>query len=216
MSPGKLEDSSAYYQPLPQSTNPNPNLQNYVVLPIYIPVPHRLNYRRIFTSAAALLLISAAVYVLWPSDPDLSVVRLRLSEFNAHAFPRVSLDIALDLTVKVRNRDVYSLVYDSLLVSIMYRGSQLGFVESEGGDIRARGASYVNATLRFDGIEVLSDAILLIEDMARGVIPIDTVTEVEGRLGFFFFELPLKTKVSCEVDINTTDHTIDRQNCYPQ
>lgn len=50
----------------------------------------------------------------------------------------------------------------------------------------------MNATLRFDGIEVLSDAILLIEDMARGVIPIDTVTEVEGRLGFFFFELPLK------------------------
>lgn len=214
MSPSKLENSTAYYQPLPQSNNPNP--QNYVVLPIYIPVPHRLNYRRIFISVATLLLISAALYILWPSDPDLSVVRLRLSKFNAHAFPRVSLDISLDLTVKVRNRDVYSLRYDSMLVSIMYRGNQLGFVESDGGEIRARGSSYVNATLSFDGLEVLSDAILLIEDMAKGLIPIDTVTEVQGQLGFFFFNLPLKAKVSCEIDINTSDHTINRQNCYPQ
>lgn len=118
--------------------------------------------------------------------------------------------------VRVGNPDVYSLEYESMKVMVMYRGSQLGFVNSDGGEVKARGFSYVNATLRLDGIEVLSDAVLLIEDMARGVIPIDTVTEVVGRIGFVFIHVPIKAKVSCEVDINTTQHTINRQNCYPQ
>lgn len=111
---------------------------------------------------------------------------------------------------------MYSLVYESLEVAIMYRGSQLGFVKSDGGEVKAKGFSYVNATLKFDGVEVLSDAVLLIEDMARGVVAFDTVMKVKGKVGFVFVHIPIKAKVSCEVDINTTLHSIQRQNCFPQ
>lgn len=195
MAPGKLEDSPSYYQPLPQDTDTHHHQhqqQNYIVLPIYLPAVRRYSYRRILTYTATVLLLAAALYVLWPSDPDLSVVRLRLSRFHVTAVPRISLDISLDLTVKARNRDIYSLSYNSLAVSIGYRGKKLGFIESSGGHIRGRGSSYFNATLELDGVEILSDTILLIEDLARGVIPLDTVTEVQGHLGFFFFKLPLK------------------------
>lgn len=58
--------------------------------------------------------------------------------------------------------------------------------------MRSRGRSYVNATLELDGLEILHDAFYLIEDLAKGVIPLDTDTEVKGQLGLLFFEIPLK------------------------
>lgn len=63
---------------------------------------------------------------------------------------------------------------------------------SDGGHIRARGSSYLNTTLRLDGVELLSDVIFLLEDLARGAITFDTESVVNGKLRLFFFELPLK------------------------
>lgn len=102
------------------------------------------------------------------------------------------------------------------MVSIGYRGKKLGFVTSDGGHVRARGSSYVDAMLELDGVEMLTDVVWLLEDLARGLVPFDTVTEVHGRLGVFFFHLPLKAKVSCEVKVNIRNQTIIRQNCYPE
>ncbi|MBA0838824.1 hypothetical protein Goarm_004614, partial [Gossypium armourianum] len=100
----------------------------------------------------------------------------------------------------VRNRDFFSLDYDKLVVSVGYRGRELGLVSSEGGRVRARGSSYVNATLDLDGFEVVHDVIYLLSDWAKGVIPFDTNTKVDGDLGLFLFKIPLKNKQKfCEV-----------------
>lgn len=110
------------------------------------------------------------------------------NQHEAHSRP-----LLLSLTVKVCNRDFFSLTYDTLAVSVGYRGRQLGFVTGGGGGrIRARGSSYVDATLTIDGFEVIYDAFYLLEDIAKGVIPFDTDTRVEGKLGLFFFTVPLK------------------------
>lgn len=69
---------------------------------------------------------------------------------------------------------------------------------SEGGRIRARRSSYVNATLDLDGREVVHDVFYLIEDLAKGVIPFDTITQVKGELGLFFFRLPIKVLAAAE------------------
>lgn len=82
--------------------------------------------------------------------------------------------------------------------------------------MRARGSSYVNATLVLDGLEVIHDVFYLLEDLARGLIPFDTDTEVEGTLGLFFFKIPIKAKASCEVYVNTNNQTIVRQDCSPE
>ncbi|XP_022891618.1 uncharacterized protein LOC111406421, partial [Olea europaea var. sylvestris] len=153
-----------------------------------------LLHRRLLCIAAVLPFLIAAIYILWPSYPNLSIVRLRLEGLQFHTRPKISLDIKLDLTVKVRNRDFYSIEYDSLAVAIVYRGDRLGYVSSDNGYVRARGESYVNATLQLDGVEILSDAILLLEDLAKGSVPFDTVTEIDGKLGVFFFDIPFKAK----------------------
>ncbi|KAF8407036.1 hypothetical protein HHK36_006161 [Tetracentron sinense] len=177
-----------YYSPLP----PPQEQQHYVILSLYSPPNRRRRSRRCLLCFASLVLLAVAIFFLWPSDPDLSVVRLHLNHLRIQKFPFISLDISLPLTIKVRNRDFFSLDYNSLVVSIGYRGKQLGFVNSNQGHVRARGSSYVNATLQFDGIELLFDTFYLLEDLAKGSIAFDTVSEVKGKLGLFFFDFPLK------------------------
>lgn len=170
---------------------PSPVLrQNYVVLPLYFPTGHLR--RRCLLCIASLISLAIAVYVFWPSDPDLKVERLRLNHLQIHTRPHVTIDISLNLTVKIRNTDLYSLDYSFLDVTIGYRGKKLGYVTSDNGHVMARGSSYVDAKLELSGIEVFSDVIYLLEDLAKGSIPFDTTTEVKGRLGMFLVKFPLK------------------------
>lgn len=78
------------------------------------------------------------------------------------------------------------------MISVGYRGKELGFLTSEGERIRAKGSSYVNATLDLDGIEIAHDVLYLIEDLSSGEVPIDLNSVITGKLGFGFFSLPIK------------------------
>ncbi|XP_052488491.1 uncharacterized protein LOC105773622 isoform X1 [Gossypium raimondii] len=230
MSKQDLRHSSAPYSRL----SPNPNHQNVVVLPVYYP-RHNDNYRCLrhclaFTSV--ILLLSAALFLLYPSDPTLELARLQLNHVGVNTSPKLTLDLSFSLTIRVRNRDFFSLDYDKLVVSVGYRGRELGLVSSEGGRVRARGSSYVNATLDLDGFEVVHDVIYLLSDWAKGVIPFDTNTKVDGDLGLFLFKIPLKmlsasttfdfecmmfqAKVSCEVYMDRNNQSIVRQDCYAE
>ncbi|KAG8491598.1 hypothetical protein CXB51_014784 [Gossypium anomalum] len=190
MSKQDLRHSSVPYSRL----SPNPNHQNVVVLPVYYP-RHNDNYRCLrhclaFTSV--ILLLSSALFLLYPSDPTLELARLQLNHVGVNTSPKLTLDLSFSLTIRVRNRDFFSLDYDKLVVSVGYRGRELGLVSSEGGRVRARGSSYVNATLDLDGFEVVHDVIYLLSDWAKGVVPFDTNTKVDGDLGLFLFKIPLK------------------------
>ncbi|XP_057967894.1 uncharacterized protein LOC131157620 isoform X2 [Malania oleifera] len=207
------------YHPVPPHPD-DPQPPNYVVLSpaVLLPPlrPRRSQWQCRLTCTAALLLLAAAVYLLWPSDPDVSVERLRLDHLRIHTWPHIAIDISLALTVKVRNKDFYSIDYESVKVSIGYRGKRLAHVRSGHGHVPALVSSFVDAKLDFDGIEVLSDAIFLLEDLAKGVIPFDTATKVEGQIGFFFFQFPLHAKLSCEVFVSTINQTVLHQNCYSE
>ncbi|KAM0020237.1 putative Late embryogenesis abundant protein, LEA_2 subgroup [Helianthus debilis subsp. tardiflorus] len=216
MTTGKPEPSTHPYDPLP-STPQQPQPQYYVVLPFYSSSGHRRRqrlFRRYLYSGITILLLSAALFLLWPSDPYLQVVNLRLDRFKVNTAP-ISIDIVLAVRIKVRNPDVYSLSYKSLNVSVDYRGERLGFVTSDYGKVKAFGTSYIDATLVLDGAVVVSQAVFLIEDLLRGEIPLTTVSEIRGGLGVVLFDLPIKAKLSCEVVMNIRNQTIERQDCCP-
>lgn len=78
------------------------------------------------------------------------------------------------------------------MISVAYRGKQIGHVVSDYGRIKARASSYVNATLELTDVCVFSDLIPLIEDLTRGSITFDTVTQIGGELGLFLFDIPIK------------------------
>ncbi|MBA0731829.1 hypothetical protein Gogos_015952, partial [Gossypium gossypioides] len=214
MSKQGLRDSSVPYIPLPQ----NPNNQNVIVSLVYYHRPNQTNHylRRGVIFAGVLLLLSATILFFYPSDPILKLARIRLNHVGVISSPKLTIDLSFSLTISVRNRDFFSLDYEKLVVSVGYRGKELGVVNSEGGRVRARGRSYVNATLDLNGFEVVHDVIYLIEDWAKGVIPFDTTTKVNGVLGLCFLKIPLKAKVACEVSVNTRNQTIVRQDCHAQ
>ncbi|XVE88914.1 hypothetical protein DITRI_Ditri19aG0107100 [Diplodiscus trichospermus] len=221
MAPSKLEQPSSpeeppspshYYTALP----PQPPDQSYdVVLPYYRPAGFRWRGSRMLWTAS-LVLLAALVYIFWPSDPEVKIVRMHVKRMQVHTIPVIAVDLSLLITLKVRNSDVYSMDFTSLDVAVGYRGKMLGHVSSEHGHVRAMGSSYVEAELELNGVGVLSDVVYILEDLARGTIPFDTVTEVAGWLGLSFFRFPLKAKVSCEIVVNRINQTIIRQNCYPQ
>ncbi|KAF3794319.1 hypothetical protein EJ110_NYTH01253 [Nymphaea thermarum] len=182
----------------------------YLLLPPAPPVLYRRSATRcsiLFSSLSLLFilcLLSVTVFVLWPSDPRLDVLRLELDHVRVSTkspappslsgMPSVYLDILMNVTIRVSNPDFFGVNYRSVAVSIGYRGKDLGFVTSEGGDIRARGVSYIDAALDLDGIQVLQDAIYLLEDLARGSIPFESLTDLEGELNLSFFQVPLRDK----------------------
>ncbi|EXB74487.1 hypothetical protein L484_026181 [Morus notabilis] len=181
--------SSSKSKTEPLNHTPLPPDQNYVVLPLYFP-RHRL--RRCAISAVGVALLITAAYAFWPSDPDIKVVRMRLKSVRVHRTPHVAVDVSVSLTVRVRNDDVYSMDYSALDVAVGYRGKWMGHVRSDGGHVRARGSSYVDAELDLDGIEIFSDVVFLLEDLAKGTVRFDTVTAVKGQLGLLFLHFPLQ------------------------
>jgi hypothetical protein len=76
--------------------------------------------------------------------------------------------------------------------SVSYRGKHLGSVSAAGGMVQARGESNLEAELQLDGVRVVDEFVYLIEDLRKGSVPLDTVTEVEGSLGVIFAEIPVK------------------------
>ncbi|RAL44077.1 hypothetical protein DM860_014998 [Cuscuta australis] len=192
-----------------------PSEPQYVIVLPRSPRRRPLFSRNALICASVVILLAVAVFLLWPSEPQVSVSRLRLRRFKLHLIP-LSFDITLELTVKVRNRDFYSVDYRSLAVLIGYKGKELGKVSSGKGHLRARASSYVNATLELEGVEVFSDVVSLIEDVAKGFISFDTVTEIDGLLGLLWFDIPLQANVSCEIVVDTNNQTMTSQNCYPE
>lgn len=177
---------------------------------------HRRLLRLCALYSAAFFLLFAVAFLLFPSDPSLQLVRLKLNRVKVHLLPVVALDLSFSASLRVRNKNFFSLDYDYIGVSVGYRGRRLGFVSSEGGRVSARGSSYVNATLDLNGLEVVHDVFYLLADLGKGIIPFDTETEVEGSVGIFLIKFPIKARVSCEVLVNTNNQTIEHQDCYPE
>ncbi|XP_012570803.1 uncharacterized protein [Cicer arietinum] len=165
------------------------------------------------TCTVSLLLLFTSAYIFWPSDPYLKIVRLKLKRIKVHRVPHITVDISMLLTLSVQNADVYSMDFGAVDVAVSYRGKPLGHVRSENGHVRAMGSSFVDADAEFAGIGVLPEIVFLLEDLAKGTVPFDTVSQVRGQMGILFFHFPIKAKLSCEVLVSTINQTIVRQHC---
>ncbi|CAD5167327.1 unnamed protein product [Musa acuminata subsp. malaccensis] len=204
-----------------------PDPPAYVLLPVY---PRRRRQRcgcfsccgslisssSTLLSAAFFLVLLSSAFFLWPSDPVVTVTRFHLEDIRVTPPPLAAIGISLRVDLRVRNPDFFSLDHRSIVVSIGYRGRPLGSVTANGGHIKARGVSHVHAKLKIDGIRVWNDAIYLIEDLARRSLPLDTVTEVDGRMRLFFVDVPVQGKISCLVSVNPETRELINQDCYPE
>ncbi|KAJ4755555.1 hypothetical protein LUZ62_089960 [Rhynchospora pubera] len=207
----------SYYSAIPTSPS-----DTYIFLPVRFCLRRRrsLRFRSPCSSSSFLTLsllsfLLLSVFFLYPSDPDLSVARLNLSRFHVNTSPAVALSISIGLDLKIRNPDFFSIDYSHLNSTVMYRGRRLGSVTSQGGHVRARGVSYVQAELNLDAVRIIDDVFYLIEDIASGLIPFETQTEIVGDVHLFFLNVPVQGKISCSVGVNPQTQSIIKQDCYP-
>ncbi|KAI4998537.1 hypothetical protein ZWY2020_053879 [Hordeum vulgare] len=191
---------------------------SYVIL---VPVRLRRRLRRgcrcgCVAPVLASLVLLALAFLLWPSDPGVSVARLRLAHVSVVARPAVALNVSAALKARVRNPNLFALGYSRLDVAIGYRGRPLGTVSSGGGLVRARRLLRrrrppPRQDPRRRGRRVPP------RGPRAGSIPFDAVVEVEGHLHFFFvLSVPVKGRIACVVHVNPHDQTIVHQDCYPK
>lgn len=143
---------------------------------------------------AAALLIGAAIFFLWPSDPQVRLSWLGVRSIRAvpNRHGGIAVDVDMDLRVYIYNRDFLPLDYDNITVDITYRGQPLGTKVAVGPRLESRGESYVDAWVRLDGIWVLQDTSFLLEDIAKGRIPLDTTTLMQGRIHLHSMDFPVE------------------------
>ncbi|XP_078181197.1 uncharacterized protein LOC144574960 [Carex rostrata] len=204
---------------------------SYLLIPSYPVLCLRLRRRRrrnlCFTSCSLclisflsslffLLLAFSLFLLLWPSDPTVHVTHLHLEHLHISPPPRAAFDLTLKLKLNVQNPDFFALDYKSVVSSVSYRGRHLGSVNAAGGRVQARGGSTLEAELHLDGVRVLDELVYLIQDLAKGSVPLDTVTKVEGSLSLIFAEIPVKGNISCSLNVNPKTQKIVRQDCYPE
>ncbi|KAL9309441.1 putative Late embryogenesis abundant protein, LEA_2 subgroup [Arabidopsis thaliana] len=206
----KATPSLPDYKPLPSSSSHEVN--DAVLISSHPSSPSR---RRFIISIFLISFASILIYIFWPSDPRIKIIRVKISHVHVHRRPVPSIDMTLLVTLKVSNADVYSFDFTDLDVTIDYRGKTLGHVSSDGGHVTAFGSSYLDAEAELDGVMVFPDVIHLIHDLAKGSVEFDTVTETNGKLGVLFFRFPLKAKVACGILVDTVNQTISRQSCSP-
>ncbi|KAJ4813004.1 hypothetical protein LUZ62_025570 [Rhynchospora pubera] len=218
-----------YYSPASSSSSSDPN--SYLLIPSYPILCLRLRRRRprtlclsscsfcfvsLLSSLLFLLLLFSLFLLLWPSDPAIHVTHLHLNHLRISPPPRASFDLTLELSLNVQNPDFFALDYRSVVSSVSYRGRYLGSVHSAGGRVAARAESNLQAELRLDSVKIVDQLVYLIEDLTKGSVPFDTVTEVEGSLGLIFAQIPVKGNISCSLNVNPKTHSIVRQDCYPE
>ncbi|KAG0463554.1 hypothetical protein HPP92_019623 [Vanilla planifolia] len=223
------QTSPIYGFPVALPPPPDDHPPAYVLLPVYPLVRRRRRLRCCYLPchpvlsassylvalASFLFLLACSLFLVWPSNPEISVVGIRLDRFRIAPLPLSSIDIAMGLNIKIRNPDLFSIDYSSIHSSLFYRGEDLGSVTTLGGRIAARRVSYVDADLHLDGVRLLGDLFYLIGDVAKGSVPFDSVTEIKGRLRIFFFDVPIKGKISCVVHVKPEDQSIRYEDCRP-
>ncbi|KAH0452522.1 hypothetical protein IEQ34_019821 [Dendrobium chrysotoxum] len=101
-------------------------------------LPSSLRLLLSYSWCFSILLLASAIIFLWPSNPELSVVLLRLNQFRVTPLPSISIHIAMGLEIKIRIPDFFAINYSLIVSSIFYRGELLGSATSAGGRIEAR------------------------------------------------------------------------------
>ncbi|KAG0576603.1 hypothetical protein KC19_5G093000 [Ceratodon purpureus] len=160
-----------------------------------------------------------AGFVLWPTAPGVEVKMWKLNGISVDSketesiLPAYQLNVSLDMLVEIQNPNYAGLVYKDVTVRIVYRGDEVGQVQSEGERIKARSSANHTATVELEGNEIFDNAKELVADYYNGELPLTTYATFDGYLKFWVAEPLLKVTVACDLVLNPKNNTILSQEC---
>ncbi|CAL5192523.1 unnamed protein product [Lathyrus oleraceus] len=125
----------------------------------------------------------------------------------------VNMNVTLDVSVSVKNLNVYGLKYYNGLARLNYRGQQIGEAPIPGGDISGGQTKGVNVTLVLMADRLLSSK-RIYSDATANILPLNTFVRISGEvkiLGFFKFHG--NSTSSCNFNVHISDKTINNNVC---
>ena len=152
-----------------------------------------------------------AGFVFWPTAPEVEVKEWKLNGISIDSketesiLPAYQLNVSLDMVVEIANPNYAGLVYDTVVVRIVYRGDEIGQVQAEGSRIGGRSRANHTATVELAGDEIFENGKELAGDYYNGKLPLTTYTSFDGSLKLWFVKPLLKVRVVAVVDAVAVD-----------
>ncbi|PNY01264.1 hypothetical protein L195_g024556 [Trifolium pratense] len=140
--------------------------------------------------------------------------RLKVRKAKVRPLPPLSVDVSLSVTAKIHNKGLLWMNLAEVDIHVKYRGNKLGHVETESLHVNRWGLEHVYGEIEFSELPS-SDVAHLMKELAKGSVLFHTSVRVTGHFGLFLFHFPniFKIKVSCDVLVNSKNHTIVHQHC---
>ncbi|GKV04276.1 hypothetical protein SLEP1_g16452 [Rubroshorea leprosula] len=167
--------------------------------------------------AVGLLILILALTVFKAKKPVTTINSVHLGHLDVGLdFPRlgVSLNVTLDVDLSVKNPNKVGFKYKNSSAELNYRGKLVGEVPIPAGEISPDETVGMNLTVTVMADRLLSDSSQLFSDVLSGVLPINTLTRISGKVKLLnLFKIKVISTTSCDVTIFTSNRTIADQDC---
>ncbi|GAB4856199.1 hypothetical protein Ancab_014124 [Ancistrocladus abbreviatus] len=160
-----------------------------------------------------------ALTVLRPKEPRTEIISVALEGVAPRvSFPaiRVELNVSLNISILVQNRNHATFRHDSGETLLQYRGNQVGDAQLDPGVIPAMGSSTMGCrlTVEADRFGSGSNLMSLLSDITEGQLPMETNTRIPGKMSFLrIFKKHVVSTSYCQIVIGIPNFKIKSQDC---
>ncbi|GMH28685.1 hypothetical protein Nepgr_030528 [Nepenthes gracilis] len=166
-----------------------------------------------------LLLLILALTVYRPKQPRTEIVSATVDGVTPRvSFPAISveLNVSLNFTVLVKNRNHASFKHDSGETLLLYRGRQVGAGKLDPGTIPAMGSTTMGCrlTLASEKLELDPNLTSLAGDVVGGQLTLEAETRIPGKMTFMrIFNKHLVAISDCRIVVGIPNFTVGSQEC---
>lgn len=167
----------------------------------------------------AIVIIILAFTVFKKKDPTITINDITITGVSPDIdLPSLSIDFNITFSVNstVYNPNMASFKHYPGTVDILYRETDIGYVDLEEGTIPERGSEEVmsNVTLTLDSFGQVNLTSYLIRDLFDGEVKFDTTARIPGKVTILgFIKVNIVAKSVCHIVVAIPEFDITRQEC---
>ncbi|GLJ54168.1 hypothetical protein SUGI_1160810 [Cryptomeria japonica] len=164
----------------------------------------------------ALVCVILAVTVFKVRNPKVIVKSVSLDQFQWNMDllgGKFDLNVTLDMSLSVKNRNRASFKYGNSTAQLFYRGINCGEAQIPAGKVGADRTMEMNTT-----VTILADRVIssphIVNDILSGFLPLSTSTSISGRVNLLnIFKHHAISSSFCNMTIAIVNRTIHSEKC---
>ncbi|KAI4353601.1 hypothetical protein L6164_002538 [Bauhinia variegata] len=166
--------------------------------------------------AIVVIIVILAFTVFKAKRPITSMDSVKLDNLHVAldaARMSVDLNVTLKVDVTVENPNKVGFKYSETKAQLNYRGEMVGEVPVPAGDISSGERTGMNLTVTIMADRLISSP-QLYSDVTSGTLPLNTFLRMSGKVTILgFVKVHVATSVSCDVNVNLSNRTVEDNVC---